>query len=189
MLSRRLDGLAITQQWQPLAGIAPALVQAVIAAEDSRFCTHAGFDFDAIAAAWRTNSAAAGRLRGASTLSQQTAKNAFLWPGRDWLRKGLEAYFTLLIESLWSKRRILEVYLNIAEWGEGVFGAEAAAQRHFGKPAAALSAREAALMAAALPNPRGWSPARPGGYLKKRARVIQQRARIVALGRLAACLD
>jgi monofunctional biosynthetic peptidoglycan transglycosylase len=125
-------------------------------------------------------------MRGASTLSMQVAKNLFLWPGRDFARKGMEAYITVFIELLWSKRRIMEVYLNIAEWGDGLYGIEAAARKHFGKPAAALTPREAALLAAVLPNPREWSPAPPSPYIAGRADVIGRRAG--QLGALLACV-
>lgn len=154
------------------------------AAEDARFCEHLGVDVAAVREALREP----GRLRGASTLTQQVAKNAFLWPGRSWLRKGLEAGFAGLIELLWSKRRILEVYLSVAEMGEGVFGLEAAARAHFGKGAAALSLREAALIAAALPNPRERDPARPSAFLSRRAAAIAEGARTLAADGRGACV-
>ncbi|ACJ00670.1 monofunctional biosynthetic peptidoglycan transglycosylase [Rhodospirillum centenum] len=177
----------IDRRWVPLDAISPHLVAAVVASEDSRFCTHHGIDWDAVEAA-RDHNEAGGRLRGASTLSMQTAKNAFLWPDRTWLRKGAELGFTLLIEATWPKRRIAEVYLNLAEWGDGIFGAEAAARRHFGKPAADLSAQEAALLAAVLPNPRRWSPERPTAYIRNRAATIERRMAIVRRDGLAACI-
>jgi monofunctional biosynthetic peptidoglycan transglycosylase len=166
---RRLGAAA--QDWRPLEAISPHLARAVAAAEDARFCDHRGFDFVEIRAA-RAEAAAGGRLRGASTISQQTAKNVFLWPDRGWVRKGLEAGFTLLIEAFWSKRRIMEVYLNVAEFGEGVFGAEAAARRWFGKGAEALTLAEAARLAAILPSPRTRNPALPTDALARRARAI-----------------
>ena len=132
MIGTMLTEGPVVQRWVPLEAISPHLVRAVIAAEDGKFCSHYGFDLEAIDKALDRN-AAGGRLRGASTISQQTAKNLFLLPDRTWTRKGLEAYFTLLIEGLWPKRRIMEVYLNIAEWGPRRFGAEAAAQGNFGK--------------------------------------------------------
>lgn len=142
---------------------------AVIAAEDQGFARHRGFDAAAIREAADYNRKHVGkRMRGGSTLSQQTAKNIFLWQGRTWARKGLEAWFTVLIEVLWGKRRILEMYMNCAEMGRGVFGIEAAAQYYFGKPAAALSRDEAALIAAALPGPRVYSVAKPGPWLRRR---------------------
>ena len=157
--------------WVPLPRIAPALRRAVIASEDQRFFEHGGFD-------WRSLQGAVGawwdgkRLRGASTISQQVAKNLFLWPGRSFLRKALEAWLTLWIEGLWPKQRILEVYLNVVELGDGVFGAEAAARRYFGRGAARLTAHEAALLAAMLPSPRRSSIANPSRALRARQRWI-----------------
>ncbi|MCB2108831.1 MAG: monofunctional biosynthetic peptidoglycan transglycosylase, partial [Rhodobacteraceae bacterium] len=146
MIIRSADGAGIEKDWVPLDQIAPRLAQTVIAAEDNLYCVHSGFDVEALKQAWARNDSG-GTLRGASTISQQTAKNLFLWPGRTFVRKGLEAWLTVYIEALWSKRRIMEVYLNIAEWGDGVYGAEAAARHHFHKPAADLTAREAAFLA------------------------------------------
>jgi monofunctional biosynthetic peptidoglycan transglycosylase len=174
MLIRAAGGAGLDYRPVPLDRVAPALARAVIAAEDSGFCGHHGIDLEAMEQAW-DEMQEGGRLRGGSTISQQTAKNAFLWPARTFLRKGVELWFTGLIEALWSKRRILEVYLDIAEWGDGLYGAEAAAQRHFGKPAARLSDREAALLAAMLPAPRRWRPDAPTRYLAGRAQVIQRR--------------
>ncbi|WP_339952020.1 monofunctional biosynthetic peptidoglycan transglycosylase [uncultured Albimonas sp.] len=154
----------------------PARVRlAFPAAEDARFCAHSGFDVEAIRQALESN-AEGGSLRGGSGISQQVAKNAFLWQGRGWVRKGLEAGFTVLVEALWPKRRILEVYLSVAEMGEGIFGLEAAAQRHFGVGAAQLTARQAALIAAALPDPKTRNPARPSGWLSRRAAAIESGA-------------
>lgn len=184
MLIRLAEGEAMERSWQPLDAIAAHLPVAVIAAEDNRFCEHHGLDFAAIRTAW-TDYRAGGRLRGASTITQQTAKNLFLWPRSDWLRKGLDAYLALMLEALWPKRRILEVYLNIAEFDAGVYGAEAATRRYFGKAAANLTAREAALLAAILPDPRGRSAAEPGSFVSRQANVIQQR--IAQLGRLLDC--
>jgi monofunctional biosynthetic peptidoglycan transglycosylase len=153
--------------WVPTRRISPALRRAVVASEDQRFFEHRGFD-------WRSMQSAVGawwdgeRLRGASTISQQVAKNLFLWPGRSFLRKGLEAWLTLWIEVLWPKQRILEVYLNVVELGDGVFGAEAAARRYFGRSAAGLAAHEAALLAAMLPSPRRASVANPSRALRER---------------------
>ncbi|HYC01683.1 MAG TPA: monofunctional biosynthetic peptidoglycan transglycosylase [Azospirillaceae bacterium] len=167
--------------------ISPHLARAVMAGEDTRFCLHGGVDWEAVEDAQEANRR--GRpLRGASTISMQTAKNAFLWPGRTWLRKGAELYYTLLAEALWPKRRIMETYLNIAEWGDGLYGAEAAARAHFGVPAAKLTPHQAALMAAVLPNPRRWNPARPTAYIQARAGVIRQRMAIVERDRLDSCL-
>ncbi|MNN33329.1 Penicillin-binding protein 2D [compost metagenome] len=173
-----LDGQPIDLQrdWRPWAELPDDLKVAVIAAEDQRFAEHWGFDMAAIRAAMAHNERG-GSLRGASTLSQQVAKNLFLWSGRSWLRKGLEAWFTVLIETLWPKQRILEVYLNSAEWGKGVFGAEAAARHHFGKGAPYLSSQQASLLAAVLPNPRDWSASRPSGYVQQRAGWIRRQMR------------
>jgi monofunctional glycosyltransferase len=185
MVIRLIEGEGLRRQWVPLEEIAPVLPQAVVAAEDNRFCEHVGFDWQELQG--QIDALRAGEpARGASTITMQTAKNLFLWPGRNLLRKGLEAWLTPQIELLWPKRRIVEVYLNVAELGPGIYGAEAAAQAHFGKPARALSAQEAALLAAILPNPRMWSPSRPTPYLERRARTI--RSRIEQLGPMLACV-
>jgi len=174
MVIRSIEGAPIRQRWVPLERISPALIRAVIASEDEKFCFHHGFDWEAEQAAfadWR-----AGRTpKGASTISMQTAKNLFLWPGRSVLRKGIEAYLTVLLEALWSKKRIMETYLNIIEWGDGVYGAEMAARSHFGKAASSLTMREAALLTAVLPNPRRWLPESPTAYIASRARTIEER--------------
>ncbi|GAB7528108.1 monofunctional biosynthetic peptidoglycan transglycosylase [Pseudomonas sp. 3A(2025)] len=172
------DGQPIDLQrdWQPWEQIAAPLKVSVIAGEDQRFAEHWGFDIAAIQAAIAHNERG-GSLRGASTLSQQVAKNLFLWSGRSYLRKGLEAWFTALIELLWSKQRILEVYLNSVEWDEGVFGAEAAAKHHFRTSAANLSTQQASYLAAVLPNPRQWSASRPSSYVSRRAGWIRQQMR------------
>lgn len=163
----------LKKDWVPLDRISTNLQLAVVASEDNRFTEHWGFDFEAIEKAQKFNERKQGkRIRGASTISQQTAKNVFLWPQRSWVRKGLEAYFTALIELVWSKRRIMEVYLNVIEMGKGIYGAEAAAQVHFGKPAARLTRAESALLAAILPNPAKWNPARPTSYLINRQQWI-----------------
>lgn len=155
--------LQLVKDWTPIDEISTHMVQAVVAAEDQKFLDHFGFDVEAIQKALAGNQT--GRnLKGGSTISNQTAKNVFLWPGRNYFRKGLEAYFTLLIELFWSKERIMEVYLNVIETGEGVYGVEAAAQVFYHKPASKLNRNEAAMIAAVLPNPRRWSPARPTGY-------------------------
>ena len=135
MLIRAAEGNGIAKEWRPLDVISPHLARAVMAGEDAKFCLHHGFDWDAIGEAWRRYRRGEGKLRGASTISMQTAKNVFLWPGRDWVRKGFEAYFTALIELAWGKARIIEMYLNVVEWGPGIYGAEAASQFHFHKPA------------------------------------------------------
>ena len=180
---RLFEGNWISKDWVSYEEISPNLARAVIAAEDSGFCSHWGFDIEAIRKALRYNEKS-GRLRGGSTISNQTAKNAFLWPGDTILtryaRKAIEPYFTLLIEGMWGKKRILEVYLNVVEWAPGVYGAEAAAQHHFGKSAAKLSRREAALLAAALPNPREYNAGKPGPYVSRRAGQIQAQMNDVA---------
>jgi monofunctional biosynthetic peptidoglycan transglycosylase len=153
--------------WVPWEEISRHAAVAVIAAEDQKFLEHDGFDFEAIDRAL-TDARRGRRLRGASTISQQVAKNLFLWPGQSWPRKGLEAWFTLCIETLWPKRRILEVYLNSAEFGRGVWGVEAASRRYFRKPAAKLNRPEAALLAAVLPNPRRFRVANPSAYVRQR---------------------
>jgi monofunctional biosynthetic peptidoglycan transglycosylase len=175
MLLRLVEGHGIAHDWVTYDAIAPAMIRSVIAAEDGKFCLHNGFDWDAINDALEAAEDGQ-RLRGGSTISQQTAKNVFLWPGRSWIRKGLEAGFTVVIEALWPKRRILEVYLNSVEFGPGVYGVEAAARFHFGKSAAQLSAREAALLAAVLPNPIRFSASKPSGYVSRYAGRIQGRA-------------
>ena len=174
MVIRLVEGEGISKDWTSYEDISPNLVRAVIASEDARFCSHHGFDWQAIEKAWSRNQTSK-RIKGGSTISQQTAKNVFLWPDRTYLRKGLEFYFTGLIELVWSKKRVIEVYLNVVEFGHGVYGAEAAAQAHFGKPAASLSKREAALLAAVLPNPLRWSASKPTAYIRSRASTIQAR--------------
>jgi monofunctional glycosyltransferase len=172
MLLRAAQGYGLAKSWRSLDAISPNLVRAVIAGEDARFCEHHGFDFDAIERAWQRYRRGGGRVFGASTISMQTAKNLFLWPGRDWLRKALEAWFTAWLELAWSKRRVIEVYLNIVEWDSGIYGAEAAARHYFGKPAVALSVREAALLAAVLPDPLDRSAKRPGPAARRHAAFI-----------------
>lgn len=170
------DDFALRYFWVDWPGLSPQLPITLVAAEDQNFPTHAGFDFEAIDKALASN--AEGRpMRGASTISQQVAKNLFLWDGRSWLRKGAEAWYTLLLELLWPKQRVLEVYANIAEFGDGIYGAEAAAQAFFGKPAARLSAAESARLAAVLPSPKRYSAASPGPYVQRRAVWIERQAR------------
>lgn len=187
MAFRAKAGENVQRTWAPLSAVSPHLVRAVIAAEDSRFCAHGGFDREAIEDALeeRRNGE---RRRGASTISQQTVKNAFLWNGGGWARKGVEAWFTLLADKIWGKRRTMELYLNVAEWGDGLFGAEAAARARFGKAAAALSPREAALLAAVLPNPHKWRVDPPGPYVRRRAGTIRKRMEVVRRERLDACV-
>jgi len=158
--------------WVPIEDISPNMVQAVVASEDNLFLEHHGFSFDDISKALKHNKKGK-RIRGGSTISQQTAKNVFLWPKRSYLRKGLEAYFTVLIELVWSKERIMEVYLNIIETGNGVYGVEAASQQFFNKSASKLTKGQAALIAASLPNPRKYDIGNPSGYMLKRKSKIQ----------------
>jgi len=185
-----VDANGITKDWTPLSRIDRNMVAAAIAAEDSKFCSHNGFDTDAIEQAMERN-ARGGRLRGGSTISQQTAKNVFLWQGEGWtryLRKGLEVWFTFLIETLWDKRRIMEVYLNVAETGIGTYGVEAGAQRYFGKSAARLTPAEAARMAAALPSPKKRSVKNPRGFTRRYGNSIAARIGAVKRGGLDACI-
>ena len=186
MLIRAAEGEPIHREWAPYGRIAPTLIRAVIASEDTRFCHHDGFDWieiDKAVDSYREGE----RLRGASTISMQLARNLFLWPGGGYVRKGIEAYLTLLIEALMSKERILELYLNVVEWGHGVYGAEAAARAHFNRSAAQLSAREAALLAAVLPNPRRWQPEHPTAYIEERTATILARMPEVAVPRRQGC--
>ncbi len=185
MVMRWVDGAAIRKDWTPLERVSPAVPRAVIASEDNLFCEHSGFDWSAIGDA-AEDYASGRRMRGASTISMQVSKNLFLWPGRDFLRKGVEAYLTVFVELLWTKRRVMEVYLNIAEWGDGIYGIAAGSRAYFGKPASALTPREAALLAAVLPNPREWSPSRPTSYIAGRADVIGRR--VAQLGSLLNCV-
>jgi len=178
--NRRLGN--VTQVWRPMEEISPHLARAVVAAEDANFCLHWGFDMEAIRLA-----IAAGAARGGSTISQQTVKNAFLWQGRSWLRKAMEAAMTPVMEAIWSKRRVLEVYLNIVEFGEGIFGAEAAAQHYFGIPAADLNPAQAARLAAVLPNPQGRSAASPTSATLDRARSIANGAATIGADGRDAC--
>ncbi len=187
MVLRAIEGAGWEYSWRPIDRIAPVLARAALTAEDQSFCTHHGFDTKALREAWEDYlEDDGGTLRGGSTISQQTAKNLLLWPGRDWVRKGLEAWLTIYIEALWPKQRIMEVYLNVVEWGRGVYGAEAAAKHHFGKTAATLSPSEAARLAAVLPSPLRWSASKPGPYVLRRSETLQGRA--ARLGELAACL-
>lgn len=187
MVQRIFEGEGFDRRPVPLDRIDRDLVYAVIAAEDARFCEHQGFDLEAIEKAWRSNQRGR-KLRGGSTLSQQTAKNVFLWPGRGWIRKGLEAYYTVLIETFWPKRRIVEVYLNAAEWGPGVYGAESASRYWFKKSAKDLSPGEAARLAAILPSPRKWKAAQPGRYVRGRSGKIVAASGTVRNEGLAACV-
>ncbi|CAM3953555.1 Monofunctional biosynthetic peptidoglycan transglycosylase [Pseudomonas reidholzensis] len=167
------DAIDLQRDWEPWERISDDLKVAVIAGEDQKFASHWGFDIPAIQAALAHNERG-GNIRGASTLTQQVAKNLFLWSGRSWFRKGLEAWFTALIELFWSKERILEVYLNSVEWGPGVFGAQAAARYHFGVDASRLSRQQAAQLAAVLPSPLKWNAGRPSTYVAGRAGWIRR---------------
>lgn len=188
MLERMAQGQRIDHRWTSLASISPAMIRAVIASEDARFCEHHGFDLGAVENALKHNRTRPERLRGGSTISQQAAKNVFLWPDRSWLRKGLEAGFTILIEAEWGKRRIMEVYLNTVEMGPGIFGVEAAARRYFGTSAARLTPGQASRLAAILPSPLKWRAVDPGPYVRKRTGRIEARAGTVARDDLAACV-
>ncbi len=187
MLERKLSGDVIIHPWTPLKDISPHLVRAVIAAEDSRFCEHKGIDVEAVEKALENNKSGRKR-RGGSTITQQTAKNVFLWQGGGWIRKGFEAYFTLVAERIWGKRRTMELYLNVAEWGNGYFGAEAAARGRFGKSAADLTKQEAALLAAVLPSPNKWRAVNPGPYVRGRAATIRKRMDVVRNEGLDQCV-
>lgn len=168
----------IHHHWVPLESMSPHMPVAVMASEDSRFLLHHGFDFNAIGKAARHN-ISGGKKHGASTISQQTAKNVFLWPGRSWIRKGIEAYFTALIEVFWSKQRIMEVYLNSIEMGNNIYGVSACAEYNFGKTADGLSRADCALIAATLPNPRKFSSKYPSAYMLKRQRQIMANMRYI----------
>ena len=170
------EKVTLYHHWVSLDNISPSLSRAVMASEDARFLEHHGFDFKAIEqAAMRNIKYPEKRKYGASTISQQTAKNVFLWPGRSWVRKGFEVYFTVLIELFWSKQRIMEVYLNSIEMGHGIYGAGAVAEYHFNTTADKLSKSQCALIAASLPNPRRYNSARPNGYmLRRQARILRE---------------
>jgi len=182
------DGNGATRDWMSIDTIDRDMVQAVIAGEDAKYCSHYGFDADAIEAAYRRNLEGGSVLRGGSTISQQTAKNAFLWQGGGFFRKGLEAWFTLLIETFWNKRRIMEVYLNVAETGIGTYGANAAAQRYFGKDASRLTRQEAARIAAILPLPKKRAAIDPAGFTRRYGNAIAARMGVVQRERLAGCV-
>ncbi|GEO82901.1 monofunctional biosynthetic peptidoglycan transglycosylase [Pararhodospirillum oryzae] len=186
MIQRLIEGDGLHHAWVSSAALPDALRKAVIASEDARFCQHHGFDWVEVQNAWNDYQRD-GRLRGASTLSMQTARTLLLWGGRDVARKGLELWYTVLLEALWPKARILDVYLNIVEWGPGIFGAESAARYYFGVAAADLSATQAARLVAILPNPRIWSAASPSGWVARRAATIRARMGQVALNGSAVC--
>lgn len=185
MLIRNItEDIPVKHEWTPLEKIAPDMQLAVIAAEDSYFMQHSGFDWEQIEKA-QADAKKGKKLRGASTISQQTAKNVFLWPGRSWMRKGLEAYFTVLIEFFWSKERIMEVYLNSIETGEGLYGIAAVAEKNFNKSPDKLNRRECALIAATLPNPRRFSSKQPSKYIIKRQTAILKEMKYIRSSELS----
>ena len=187
MLGDRVAGRKVEQDWMSIRQIDRDMVRAAIGAEDSKFCSHDGFDWDAISDAARRN-ASGGRIRGGSTISQQTAKNAFLWQGGGYVRKGIEAWFTFLIENLWSKQRIMEVYLNVAETGIGTYGVNAGAQRYYNHDASAMSRTEAARIAAVLPLPKERGAVAPKGFTRRYGNSIAARIAVVARDDLDACV-
>jgi monofunctional biosynthetic peptidoglycan transglycosylase len=183
-----MSGNGATRQWLAIERVDRDMVRAAIAGEDGKFCSHNGFDRQAIEAAMRRNAAGGRIIRGGSTISQQTAKNVFLWQGGGYFRKGLEAWFTLLIETLWGKRRIMEVYLNVAETGIGTYGVEAGARRYFGHGAAALSPAEAARIAAVFPLPKRRAAIDPRGFTRRYGNLIQARMRVTGREGLDRCV-
>lgn len=187
MTQRALDGQTIRKDWTPIEKISPHLSRAIMGGEDSRFCEHHGIDIQATKAAFSDN-AKRQRRRGGSTLTQQTAKNVFLWNGGGYPRKAVEAWLSLYTNFVWGKRRTLEIYLNVAEWGDGIFGAEAAAQARFGKPAKDLTPREAALLASVLPSPNKWRLDPPSDFVNGRANTLMQRAEIIRTSEYDGCL-
>ncbi|MEP6785602.1 MAG: monofunctional biosynthetic peptidoglycan transglycosylase [Sphingomonadales bacterium] len=187
MMGDIVGGRSVTKDWMPLSKIDPNMARAAIAAEDAKFCSHHGFDTEAIEAAMARN-ARGGRIRGGSTISQQTAKNAFLWQGGGYFRKGLEAYFTLLIETIWGKRRIMEVYLNIAETGIATYGVNEGSKRYFGHDASRMSTTEAARMAAVLPLPKKREAVVPRGYTRRYGNAVAARTGVVLREGLDECL-
>jgi monofunctional biosynthetic peptidoglycan transglycosylase len=188
MIGDKLQGRNLERAWMPIDRIDRNMVRAAIGGEDSKFCSHWGFDQDAIAAAMRRNARGGNVIRGGSTISQQTAKNAFLWQGGGYFRKGMEAWFTLLIENLWGKRRIMEVYLNLAETGIGTYGVNAGAEHYFGHDASAMSRTEAARMAAVLPLPKKRDAVAPKGFTRRYGNMVAARVGIVARDGLDACV-
>jgi monofunctional biosynthetic peptidoglycan transglycosylase len=191
MIIRSLEGVGggslvgVKKDWISIDDVSPALLRSVIGAEDGRFFIHNGVDWKAVEQARQRNERSNGKkLYGASTISMQCARNVFLWQGRNYIRKALEVYFTYLMEFFWNKKRILEVYINVIEWGDGIYGVEGASETYFGIPASQLNPHQAALLAAVLPNPRVWNPAKPTRYISSRASKIQGRAAGVGLGAL-----
>lgn len=188
MVIRAVEGRGLDHRWRSMDKISPTLPRALIAAEDAKFCEHRGFDFEALQKAYENNESGR-KIRGGSTISQQTAKNVFLWPGRSYVRKGLEAWFTVLIETFWGKKRIMEVYMNSIEYGSGIYGAEAAAQRYFGVSAAKLNQAQSARLAAILPSPLKWKVIKPGKHVAKRSKKIGKASGAVRRDGLADCLS
>jgi monofunctional biosynthetic peptidoglycan transglycosylase len=187
MLVSLVEGKGAHHRW--VDDISPRLERAVIAAEDQNFCTHHGFDWDSINKAMADHKRHPGKpVRGASTISQQTARTVFLLPVRSWIRKGLEAWLTVLVEGLWPKKRILTAYLNLVDWGDGIFGAEAAAQAYFGTDADSLTSAEAARLAAILPNPHKWRAVHPGRYVVRRTGLLRERSAMVVRDGLNFCV-
>jgi monofunctional biosynthetic peptidoglycan transglycosylase len=174
MLERMAQGQGLDHRWVPLSDMSPTLPRAAVASEDGHFCSHHGFDFDAIQKAMKHDEKKPNAIRGGSTISQQTAKNVFLWPDRSWVRKGFEAYFTVLIEAIWGKRRIMEVYLNTVEMGPGIYGVEAASQHDFHVDARNLNPAQAARLIAILPSPLKWQVVDPGAYVRRRSGRIDK---------------
>lgn len=179
MVIRFFEGEGLRKHWTPLTRISPYLVRSVVGLEDSRFCIHDGIDWEAVSDAVSEHLQGA-KLRGASTISMQTAKNLFLWPEQNFLRKAIEAPTTYVIEAVLGKRRILEIYLNVVEWGPGIYGAEAAARAYFNRAAAELTPWQAALLASILPSPRKWSPVNPSDFVQGRARTAIARAQVLS---------
>ena len=189
MAIRYFEGRGMDYRWRSLNDISPTLAQAAIASEDAHFCAHHGFDFTAMQKAFEHNDRRPNRIRGGSTISQQTAKNVFLWPDRSYVRKGLEAYFTVLIEALWGKKRIMEVYLNAVEMGPGLYGAEAASQVDFGHAARRMTTSEAARLVSIFPNPLKYNAVEPGKYVQRRAgRVAGQVGVVRSDSDLSGCI-
>jgi monofunctional glycosyltransferase len=188
MIGDVVRGESLHRDWMSMSAMDPDIARAVIAAEDAKFCSHSGFDRQAIEAAMKRNARGKGVMRGGSTISQQTAKNAFLWQGGGYLRKGLEAWFTVLIENIWGKRRIMEVYLNVAETGIGTYGVNAGSQRYFGHDASRMNLGEAARIAAVLPLPKKRQAVIPKGFTRRYGNAIAARSRVVARDGLSSCL-
>ena len=187
-LGDRIGGAGVRSEWMAIGRIDRDMVRAAIAGEDGKFCSHAGFDREAIEAAMRRNAAGGRVIRGGSTISQQTAKNAFLWQSGGWFRKGLEAWFTVLVETLWSKRRIMEVYLNVAETGIGTYGVNAGAWRYFGHDASQLTPQEAARIIAVFPLPKRRAAISPRGFTRRYGNMIMARMRVVGRDGLDGCV-